>query len=185
MASTASWANVSALDSSVGSPSTPDSAARRFLPGGSAILPFTALTRAPPSPETNLSGTSTTRTIFLRSGSARAASATDAATVLSVTPMMIILAPSARQASRAPPSTRYGERSSSILSLALPGSPSVPLMRIIGLHLRAAALSTTAGPQRDAFHHFDQLARGHPAHGPKDLLMRREINALKAVQAGG
>src|ERR1035438_10346296 len=74
MASTASWANVSALDSSVGRPSTPLSAARRFLPVGSAILPFTALTRAPPSPETNRSGTSTTRTIFLRSGSARARS---------------------------------------------------------------------------------------------------------------
>ncbi len=40
-------------------------------------------------------------------------------------------------------------------------------------------------PQVDAFHHFDQLARGHTAHGPKDLLMRREINALKAIQAGG
>ena len=106
MARTASCANVSALDSSVGRPSTPLSAARRFLPGGSAILPFTALVRAPPSPDTNRSGTSTTRTIFLRSGSARAASATEAATELSVTPMMIILALSARAASRAPPSTR-------------------------------------------------------------------------------
>ena len=76
------------------------------LPDGSGILPLTALTSALPSPATNRSGTSTTRTIFFRSGSALAASAIEAAAARLVTPMMTILAFSARATSSAPPSTR-------------------------------------------------------------------------------
>jgi len=62
--------------------------------------------------------------------------------------------------------------------LALPGDHRTHLA---GKRERGSATA----PQVDAFHHFDQLARGHAAHGPKDLLMRREINALKAIQTGG
>ena len=78
--------------------------------GGMAGLPLTALTRAPPSPDTNLSGTSTTRTRAFSSGSAMAASATDRLTSPSgpvpATPTTISFPPSARQARSAPPRTR-------------------------------------------------------------------------------
>ena len=50
--------------------------------------------------------------------------------------MTISLACSARAATSAPPSTRYGDLSSSIRSLALPGSPSVALTRTTTRFLR-------------------------------------------------
>ena len=68
MASTASCANVSALDNSVGSPATPRSLALTLRPGGSAALPLTAFTSAPPSPETKRSGTTSTRTRRAKAG---------------------------------------------------------------------------------------------------------------------
>jgi len=141
---TASCANVSALDSSVGRPPTPLSLALRLRPGGRATWPLTALTSAPPSPDTNLSGTWTTLVSRRRFGSARSAVATRPASALPATPTTISLAPSAWQASRAPAMTRYGDRDSSIASLALPGSPSLPFTRTTGLPPRAAADATTA-----------------------------------------
>ena len=69
VASRAIWANVSALDSSVGRLSTPLSLARILRPLGSAVRPLMALTSELLSPETNRSGTCTTISILRRSGS--------------------------------------------------------------------------------------------------------------------
>jgi len=81
-------------------------------------LPLTAFTRALASPETNRSGTWMTTTIFFRSGSALVRAVTQRAMVPSPdTPMTISLARSAQATTRAPPSTRYGDLRSSILSL--------------------------------------------------------------------
>ncbi|WP_308212521.1 hypothetical protein [Actinomadura madurae] len=59
--STASCANVSVLDSSVGNPSTPESEARTLTPGGIGVSPLIARTTAPLSPEMNRSVSRTTR----------------------------------------------------------------------------------------------------------------------------
>ena len=136
-ASTASWANVEALDSKVGRSSTPTSLARTLVPGGTGRLPLMARTRAPDSPEMNRSGTCTTLTILRRPDSAAMAASIDRlASSLPARPTMISSASRASATRAAPLRMRYGERIISILSLTLPGSPSLALTTtIVGLSL--------------------------------------------------
>jgi hypothetical protein len=127
-ASTASWANVDAFDSSVGRSSTPLSLAKTLRPGGIGRLPLTPRTSAPDSPEMNRSGCWTTRTILRSPGSAAMAASIDRfASSWPATPTTISSAPMASATRAAPLRMRYGERIISILSLTLPGSPSVAL----------------------------------------------------------
>ncbi len=128
-ASTASWAKVSAFESRVGRPSTPLLLARVLRPGGNGCLPLTALTRAPPSPEMNRSGTSTTLSCLFMPASAAASRIDRAPGEPLATPTTISRERSARPARTAPPSTRCGARTRSIASFALQGSLSAPFTR--------------------------------------------------------
>ena len=102
-ASTASWANVDALDSSVGRSATPKSLARTLRPGGTGRLPLMPRTSAPDSPEMNRSGIWTTRAILRRPGSAAMAASIDLfASSLPATPTTISSAPMASATSAAP-----------------------------------------------------------------------------------
>jgi hypothetical protein len=202
MASTASCAKVSALDSRVGRPSTPASLARRLRPGGMAGLPLTALTRAPPSPDTNLSGTSTTRTRAFSSGSAMAASATDRLTSPSgpvpATPTTISFPPRARHARSAPPRDEVGRPEQEHLVLGAAGFTLGPVDEdhrlapagggrihdcpdLAGEGERGAA----AAPQVDPLDHLDQLPGVHPPHRAEDLLMCVQVNAGVPVETRG
>gem|GEM_PF-5606329 len=129
-----------AFESSVGRSSTPESLARTFVPGGTGRFPLMARIRAPDSPEMNRSGTCTTLTILRRPDSAAMAASIDRlASSLPATPTMISSASRASATSAAPLRMRYGERIMSILSLTLPGSPSVALTTtIVGLSLASA-----------------------------------------------
>ena len=125
-ASTATCANVDALESRVGRSSTPFSAASVLRPGGIGRLPLMPRTSAPDSPEMNRSGCWTTRTSARSPGSAAIAASIDRlASSLPVTPTMISSASMASATSAAPLRIRYGDLIISILSLNEPGSPSV------------------------------------------------------------
>ena len=108
-------------------------------------MPLMPRTSAPDSPEMNLSGIWTTRAIFRRPGSAAMAASIDRlASSSPATPTTISSAPMASATSAAPLRMRYGERIMSILSLTLPGSPSVALITTIGALSLVSAFFTTA-----------------------------------------
>ena len=136
-ATSATWASVSALRTSVGRPSTPASVTRVKGSRGRPGRPSSWLTRAVSWPAMN--PPSRWRTSILRW---RAACMAGAGSSSGPTARIARLAFRARARTSSPSSTRCGLRVSRTASLWLSGSPSMALPTTTGLRLAAATART-------------------------------------------
>jgi hypothetical protein len=159
---------------------------------------LTALTSAPPSPDTNLSGTRTTRVSRRRFGSALTAAARPAASGPWATPdhdLAGIQGPAGEQGAGQNEVGRPGKQHRVLGAAGLAVAAVHPDDRLAATGSRrrgrgpelVAERECRAAPaaQVDAFREVDELSRGHPAHRAEDLLMLAQADVREPVQASG